>query len=446
MLVKIEIYNIFSHHSKSNSMKRFFALVFALVALCNGTVTSSSLEKPEETFKIETDKIFDKLVQIRRKLHQYPELAGNEKQTQETIKQYLLELGLEVKTDIYGYGLVGILKGAKEGKSVAWRADMDALPQDFPDNVDFKSKTPGVRHGCGHDVHLAIALGIAEMLAKQKQSLQGTIYFIFQPAEETFVGAKGMVNNKLFSLINPSEIYGLHITPASLGQIFVKANEMYSYQKGVKIEFNNTMPKEAVKPLVTKFRTTLTRAATNSKPWEVQRILDPNEGLFNPNSIFKDYFIVDDMTFLSRSDGDKLVVYLDVYETDKAKLPNIIPALKKVIADEGLADKLVSVTFFKENPTVDNDPNLTKNAVTTLNNLYGNGAVSLMYGQVPFSNDDFSYFQQKVPGVYFFLGGSNFEKGVIANIHAPNFMVDEECMRIGVKSFSTLLYKRLSEK
>jgi metal-dependent amidase/aminoacylase/carboxypeptidase family protein len=404
------------------------------------------LGKPEETFTIETDKIFDKLVQIRRKLHQYPELAGNEKQTQETIKQYLLELGLEVKTDIYGYALVGILKGAKAGKNVAWRADMDALPQDFPDNVDFKSKTPGVRHGCGHDVHLAIALGIAEVLAKQKQSLAGTVYFIFQPAEETFVGAKGMVNNKLFSLINPSEIYGLHITPASVGQIFVKANEMYSYQKGVKIEFNNTMPKEAVKPLVTKFRTTLTRTTNNSKPWEVQRILDPNEGLFNPNSIFKDYFIVDDVTFLSRSDGDKLVVYMDVYETDKAKLSNILPAMKKVIESEGLADKLVSITFFKENPTIDNDPILTNNAMTILNTSFGNGTVSGVYGQVPFSNDDFSYFQQKVPGVYFFLGGSNFGKGIIANIHAPNFMVDEESIRTGVKSFATLLYKRLGEK
>jgi metal-dependent amidase/aminoacylase/carboxypeptidase family protein len=443
MLVGVEIYGIFSNHSKSNIMKRFFALVFTMVTLCNGTVTSSSLEKPEETFNIETNKIFDKLVQIRRRLHQYPELAGSEKQTHEVIKQYLFDLGLEVKTDIYGYGLVGILKGAKDGKHIAWRADMDALPQDFPDNVDFKSTTPGVRHGCGHDVHMAIALGIAEVLAKNKQSLEGTVYFIFQPAEETFVGAKGMVSNKLFSLIHPSEMYGLHITPAPIGQILVKANEVYAYQKGVRIEFNNTMPKEAVKPLVTKFRTTLTRAANNSKPWEIQRILDPNDGLLNPNSIFQDYFIVDDMTFLSRSDGDKLVIYMDVYETDKSKLPNIIPALKKVIESEGLADKLVSVTFFKENPQVNNDPNLADKAMTILNASYGKGTVSLVYGQVPFSNDDFSYFQQKVSGVYFFLGGSNFEKGVIANIHAPNFMVDEESIRIGVKSFSTLLYKRL---
>lgn len=431
-------------------MKQLSALAFVLATICYcasaHSLKNSLPEKPEEAFAVETNKIFDKLVQIRRQLHQYPELAGNEKQTQETIKQYLLGLGLEVKTDIYGYGLVGILKGAKDGKHIAWRADMDALPQDFPDNVDFKSKTPGVRHGCGHDVHVAIALGIAEVLVKNKQSLQGTVYFIFQPAEETFVGAKGMVNNKLFSVIHPSELYGLHITPMSVGQIAVKSNEVYAYQKGMKIEFKNTLPKEAIKPLISKIRTTLTRSNNDSKPWEMQRILDPNEGLLSSNSIYKDFFIVDDVNVLSRTDTDKLVLYMDVYETNKGKLNEIIPALKKVIDGEGLSDKLISVTYFKENPPVNNDSNLTQNAMRILNTAYGTGTVSDMYGQVPFSNDDFSYFQQKVPGVYFFLGGSDFQKGVIASIHAPNFMVDEESIRIGVRSFSTLLYKRLSDK
>jgi amidohydrolase len=156
----------------------------------------ASAQKSEVNFKLETDKVFEKIVKIRRNFHANPELAGKEKQTQETIKQYLLELGLEVKTNIYGYGIVGILKGAKKGKRIAWRADMDALPNDFPDNVDFKSKVKSVQHGCGHDVHMAIALGIAEVLVKHKKHLKGTVYFIFQPQEESFTGAKGMINNK----------------------------------------------------------------------------------------------------------------------------------------------------------------------------------------------------------------------------------------------------------
>lgn len=131
-----------------------------------------------ELVRIETDKIYDKLVKARRYLHANPELAGSEKRTQEFIKQYLLDLGIEVETDIYGHSIVGILKGKKKGKKIAWRADMDALPNDFPDEVEFKSKIKGIQHGCGHDVHLAIGLGIAEILAKNIESVKGTVYFI----------------------------------------------------------------------------------------------------------------------------------------------------------------------------------------------------------------------------------------------------------------------------
>lgn len=322
---------------------------------------------------------------------------------------------------------------------------MDALPNDFPDNVDFKSTLKGVQHGCGHDVHMAIALGIAEVLAKNKKDLQGTVYFIFQPEEESFTGAKAMVANHLFSKINPSEIYGLHITPFSAGQIMVKANEMYAYQKGIRIQFKSSVTKEALTELFSKLRSTLTRTTNNAKPWELQNALHPTDGLASPSTIFKDYFIIDE-NFISYSKNDALVMEADVYETDKDKLEKIIPAIKGVIENQGLSAQLISVTFFKENPTINNDAKLTQSAITTLNQVYGSSTVTVDYGQVPFSNDDFSYFQQKVPGVYFFFGGSNFEKGMIAMIHAPNFMVDEECMRSGVKMFSTLIYKRLNEK
>jgi metal-dependent amidase/aminoacylase/carboxypeptidase family protein len=430
-------------------MKKQFTLSFLLIffvsclqkSVAYGQVNSETLT--HESIKIETDKIFNKLVEVRRNFHKNPELAGKEKQTQETIKKYLLDLGLEVKTDIYGYGIVGILKGAKKGKNIAWRADMDALPNDFPDNVDFKSSIKGVQHGCGHDIHMTIALGIAEVLAKHKKDLQGTVYFIFQPEEESFTGAKGMVDNKLFSKINPSEIYGLHITPFPVGQLMVKSNEMYAYQKGIRIKFKNNLPKETVTELTSKISKTLTRTTNNSKPWELQHALDPKDGLANANTIFKDYFMIDENHIVNYSKNDTQFLEFDVYETDKNKLANIIPAIKKVIESQDLSAKLVSVTIFKENPTINNNPELTNIAINILDKMYGQGTVTIDYGQVPFSNDDFSYFQQKVPGVYFFLGGSNFEKGMIAMIHAPNFMVDEECIRIGVKSFSSLIFERL---
>lgn len=425
-------------------LKYLFILIGLLAfAKSANSQQSSSTQFNHQLIHDRTEKIFEKLVKLRRSIHEHPELAGSEKETQETIKQYLLNLGLEVQTDIYGYGLVGILKGGKKGKSIAWRADMDALPNSFRDNVDFKSVIAGVQHGCGHDVHISIALGIAEVLAMDKANLRGTVYFIFQPEEESFKGAKGMVDSKPMAGIKLQEIYGLHITPFPLGQIMVKPHEMYAYQKGVRIHFKNQLPKEKIEILTASLRSTLTRTSNHSRPWELQHALDPNQGLANSNTIFKDYFLMDELRGSVQSDG--FFLEGDVYETNKKKIKDIIPAIKRVIANVGLSEQLIAVTFFKENPTIQNNPQLTAETIQTLDGIYGKGTVTVDYGQVPFSNDDFAYFQQKTPGVYFFLGGSNFEKGMIAMIHAPNFMVDEESIRIGVEKFSALLYSRLSE-
>ncbi len=129
-----------------------------------------------------------------------------------------------------------------------------------------------------------------------------------------------------------------------------------------------------------------------------------------------------------------------------AKLKEILPKLRQVIESSGYKDQLLSLSFTQENPTVINNQKLTQTAIKTLQNIYGKEAIVADYGQVPFFNDDFSYFQQKVPGVYFFLGGSNFEKGIIAMNHMPNFKVDEESIRVGVKSFSSLLFERLNDR
>ena len=192
-------------------MKISFFLSLSLAILVYFQQNVCRQQKAAETsvhkvIKSHTDSIFNKLVDIRRDFHENPELAGNEVHTQQKIINYLLDLGLEVETNVYGYGVVGILKGEKKGKNIAWRADMDALPNELADNVDFKSKIKGIQHGCGHDVHMAIALGIAEVLSKNKKSLSGTVYFIFQPEEETFIGAKSMLNSSFLSKIHPDEI------------------------------------------------------------------------------------------------------------------------------------------------------------------------------------------------------------------------------------------------
>lgn len=395
-----------------------------------------------ESIKLETDRIFNNLVKIRRDFHENPELAGNEIRTQKMIAQYLLDLGLEVDTNVYGHGVVGILKGGRKGRKIAWRSDMDALPNDFADEVPFKSKNKGVQHGCGHDIHMAIGLGIAEVLAKNKKSINGTVYFIFQPEEETFIGAKGMINDGLFSKIKPEEIYGLHVSALPVGQIMVKPNEMFAYQKRISIKLKNELSKEQAKILTKKINSFLFRAAPNSKPWEVQRMVDPKIGLMNPNTIFKDYLFMDE-NFSSRSKNNILSLEAYLYETNSSHLKDIIPKIKQAIEDNGYKDRLLSISYVQENPTVINDEKLTNIAFKTLEDIYGKGTVITDYGQVPFFNDDFSYFQQKIPGVYFFLGGANPEKGIIAMNHSPNFQFDEESIRTGVKCFSSLILERL---
>ncbi|WPO92873.1 M20 family metallopeptidase [Chryseobacterium sp. HR92] len=409
------------------------------------THSSNNIQKHNlhQSIQLETDRIFDKLVNIRRDFHENPELAGKEKQTQEKIKQYLLDLGLEVKTDIYGYGVVGILKGDQKGKKIAWRSDMDALPNDYPDPETFKSKIKGIQHGCGHDIHMAVGLGIAEVLSKNKKSLRGTVYFIFQPEEETFKGAKEMLDKGLISVINPDEIYGLHVAAIPAGQIMVKSNEMFAYQKKIRVQLKNGLSEEEIEGLTKKISNFLSRIQPGTKPWEIQTIVDPKIGLTNPDTVFKDYLFTDGkFNTYSKNNESFLEIYL--YETNSSNLDKIIPGVQNIIADSGYKEKLLSVSFIQDNPTVINDEKLTRSATEILQNLYGKNVIAPDYGQVPFFNDDFSYFQQKIPGVYFFLGGSNFEKGVIAMNHSPNFQVDEESIRIGVRSFSSLIMERLN--
>ena len=153
-----------------------------------------------------------------------------------------------------------------------------------------------------------------------------------------------------------------------------------------------------------------------------------------------------DQNFNIYSKQDQLFLEAYLYETEQSNLQKIIPAIEKLIRESDLKDKLLSVSFIQANPTVLNDEQLTKKAIKTLSGVYGDHLMMPDYGQVPYFNDDFAYFQQKVPGVYFLLGGSNIEKGMIAMNHAPNFMVDEECIKIGVRSFSSLIVERLKEK
>ncbi len=430
------------------SNKKIIKLILFIQFLFFGLVSCGQNAKVKTSIHTDiqeqTSKIFDNLVTIRRDFHMNPDLSGKEKRTSEKITEYLLSLGLEVKTNIGGYGVVGILNTGKKGKRIAWRADIDAMPSDIPDDVDFPSKNKGVRHICGHDVNTTIALGIANVMASQKEKLTGTIYFIFQPSEEPYTGAKAMIDDGLFDIINPNEIYGSHIAPLATTMIATKPGWLFADYKTIKISFQNSDENDTIAAYSKELISNLQNVAPDSKFWDPNTLSDPNIGLTNPNTIFTDYLFVNQERFnVIKTDKD---ISIDAYigSSDSKLLAAAIPQLKSEIRKSKFAKKLIDVTYSYERATVNNDKHLTQESLASIAQLYGTENIIRLYGEMPdYRGDDFAYFQEHVPGVYFYLGGSNFEKGIISMPHAPNFAVDEECIRTGVNYFSSMIIERL---
>lgn len=420
--------------------------LLTIISLCAQSTQTTNIHKEIAN---KTEAIYEDLVNVRKDFHMHPELSKQEKRTSKIVAEYLEKLGLEVKTNIGGNGVVGILKGGKKGRKIAWRADMDAIKTNDPDVVDFKSKNEGVRHICGHDVHTTIGLGIANVLSQQKEDLKGTVYFIFQPAEETFTGAKAMIEDGLFDIIAPDEIYGLHIGPETSGTINVKANALFAYTKTLQVKFKpGSNESELENFMNTILKGFVRNTALHGSPWDIiNKISDPKIGLTSNETIFKDYFILQGARL--DTDTDKAVTFYNAsfLETDVKRVNSLPLDIKKQILTSKFKDSFISIGYSEDySGTPVNDPELTKIASQTITNFHNKEVVKPLYGQVPYFGEDFIFYQQKVPGVFFFLGGSNMEKGIRSMPHTPNFAVDETTIKYGVQSFASLIFARTDRK
>lgn len=395
-----------------------------------------------ESIGRDTDRAFGRLVALRRDLHAHPEPSGQEVRTAATVSARLRALGLEVRKGPYGHSVVAILRGGQPGKTVAWRADLDALAGYFLDPVPFRPRQPGVHHACGHDVHIAIAVGMAEVLARHRSQLHGNVVFIFQPEEENVRGAQAMLAGGLFTSLRVDEIYGLHVTALPVGQIAVRPGEMFAYQRQLRIALKDGLAAADLQQLAQRVQDTLTRNPPLTRPWQIQRLVDPEVGVMSAGTAFRDYLLMDELRVTRTSPGT-VNLEADLYETDAANLASLLGRVTQAVKASGHEDQLLGVSFTRESPTVFNDAALTRAAVQTLQQAFGAGAVQAMHGEAPLFNDDFAYFQQQVPGVFFFLGGSNAGKGLNAMNHSPDFAVDEDSIRIGVRTFSALIAARL---
>jgi len=425
----------------SNTLTVFFFILVSISAFCQ-----KSTDGIHTDIQQRTDQIFDSLVKIRRDLHMYPEVGGEEQRTSSKIAEYLTALGLEVKTNIGGYGVVGILKGTKPGKKIAWRADIDAMPSNAPDVVDFKSKNEGVRHICGHDVHTAVALGIANVLTNLKENLEGTVYFVFQPSEENIKGALAMMDDGLFNIIDPEEMYAMHVTPFPVGTIAAKPEEMFSDYKQVNLTFQKTTDNKALIAFAKKQIMALENVAPESKFWNMQNMGNPEVGIASPKSIYTDFTTVEKNNYTVRETENEVKISAFLSFSDKKQRDAAVPKLRTQIQESIYADKFINAELVNVFPTLDNNENLANTSLEELSRIYGKDRVLRMYGVVADGrSDDFAFFQPKVPSVYFFMGGSNYEKGIIAQTHSPNFAVDESCIKTGVNLFSSLLVERLNQ-
>lgn len=393
--------------------------------------------------------IFDSLVQIRRDFHQHPEVSGKEQRTSEKIAAYLQALGLEVKTGVGGYGVIGILDTGRPGKRIAWRADIDAIPTEIPDVVDFPSKNKGVRHICGHDLHTTIGMGIANVLAHQKEELDGTLYFVFQPEEEINKGAKGMIADGLFDLIQPDEIYGLHMSPYPVGTIATKSENVFVHITVAEIVYNVSDNQEDLVDFTKKMMRSLQTYGPDTAFWDNNSLFSPALGVTSPNTIYTDYTALIGDFQVQKSD-DTLTIRVLLNTSSKERLDAFLSMVKNKIEASTHAKSLLSVRFNLQEglPVMEtpmNDAALTNDAMNSISNIYGKQSVIPLYGVAPLQfSDDFAYFQKSVPGVYFFLGGSNAEKGMMAMPHTPNFAADEECIKTGVNYFSSMVIERLA--
>ncbi len=379
-----------------------------------------------------------KLIETRRHLHQHPELSNREEKTAQYIAEKLRALGFdEVKTGVGKYGVVGLLKGAKPGPVVAVRADMDALPILETLDVPYKSQNPGVKHACGHDVHMTVQLGVAEILSKHRNLINGTIKFIFQPAEEgpptgENGGAKMMIDEGALENPKPSAIFGLHVMPnIEVGQIgynvgaaMASADRIYITIRGKKV--HGAYPHDGIDAIVVAAECVTALQSIRSRRINTQDPLVITIGSFQGGNRFN--IIADEV----KMEGTMRTLSEDARTKAKAMIDQ---TLKGITSAYGATYELSIPP--SNNPVTYNDPKLALATLPTMQRILGEK--NLIEPKPQMGAEDFSLYQNVIPGFFYFLGVGNTAKGITAMVHTPEFDVDEEALVIGVNVMSNVL-------
>ncbi|MEL7635018.1 M20 family metallopeptidase [Sporomusa sphaeroides] len=378
-----------------------------------------------------------RIIDIRRELHRYPEISFKEYRTTEFITKLLVQAGIEIVPWGGDTGVVGLLKGTKPGPVVALRADIDALPVEEENECSYRSLHPGVMHACGHDSHTASLLGAALILAELRESLAGTVKFIFQPAEEINAGAKAMIEQGVLSNPAVDVIFGLHNTPSiPAGQVGCKEGPLMAAVDTTFLTIKGIGGHGAI-PHKTRDPIMAAAAVIQGLQTIVSRQVDPlSSAVISFGTIQGGH--------ANNVIPEKVELTGTVRTFDPALRAEMPDKMCKVI--NGIAqamDTEADFVYRKDLPAVFNPPELTKWCREVLEQVFGDGVI------VPtpsMGGEDFAIFQEKVPGVFLWLGVGNTAKGIVHQWHNPRFDIDEEALKYGAAALAQLAHTYLENK
>lgn len=422
---------------------RFCLPVVLTVSALFSQLASATVVKP--ALEREISAVMPKVIAWRRDFHQHPELSNREFRTSKRVAAELKKLGLEVQTGIAHTGVVAVLKGGQPGPVVALRADMDALPVTEQVDVPFASKVRaefngqqvGVMHACGHDAHVAMLLGAATALKAQQKQLRGTVMFIFQPAEEgppagEEGGAALMLKQGLFNKIKPDAIFGVHVWPGPSGQLLVKEEGIMaaadSFEIKVKgVQVHGSSPWRGVDPI----------AVTGQLITALHQIPARQLDVTNAPAVLSIGQVTGGVRWNIIPDEVRLGGTVRTFDPEMRQ--QLLSKMKHTAEHIAIASGARAEFSQREFAAVTwNDVKLTQWAMPSLQWAAQDAGVAPTKPIT--ASEDFSFYQQQVPGVFFFLGiadpGVSVEQ--TAPNHSPFFKIHEPAMENGVRALTAL--------
>ena len=377
--------------------------------------------KKYEAILSKAEQLKQKLIDLRRDFHRHPELGLKEFNTAKKVEEVLQALSLETKLFVNGTGVRGFLKGTKPGKTIALRADMDALPIQEETALPYQSQNKGVMHACGHDAHTAMLLGAAMILSEKKGELKGNVVFIFQPAEEIGAGAKAMVEERILEGVD--SVFGLHVySMLPFGTLNYSPGALMAAGDFFDVKItgrggHGAQPHLTVDPIV------IATNAINAIQTIVSREVDPLESAV--------------VSICKMEAGEaynvipETATFGGTIRSHKPELREFIPKRVKEILDGVVLGMRGNYEFnlMSKFPATITDEQMTAFVVNVAKEILGEDKISMMKPLM--GSEDFSFYLQKIPGTFAFLGVENKEKGIIYPQHHPKYNIDEDILPIG---------------